>query len=43
MGGGLCYTEILIKLYKFPVIRLINSGNLIYNMAIIANYPVLYR
>ena len=42
-GRGLSYGEILIKLYKFLVIRLINSGNLTYNMAIIANFSVLYR
>lgn len=34
--------EIVVKGYKIPVMRLINSGDLMSNMVILANNTVLY-
>ena len=41
-GGDEGNGEILVKIYEFLVIRVTSSGDLMYNMVIIANNTVLY-
>lgn len=41
-GGGWEKWEVLVTGYKLPVVRLTNSGELMYSMVITANNTALY-
>ena len=40
--GGLLQVKV-VKRYKLPIIRLISSGDIRYNMVTIANSTILYK